>query len=67
MAIFKEICGERESMLEDVKANENQEAMQKVVTLMQDIVDASVRQRETDDEDWRDQVEDELLKLKVPI
>lgn len=34
MAIFKEICEERETMLEDVKANENQEAMQKVVTLM---------------------------------
>lgn len=69
IAIFEQMCEERGiKVLEDAKTNENQETMQKVVTLMHDIVQWCPRGKRQDKaEEWRQEVEEALSKLEIPI
>lgn len=69
IAIFEQICAERGiKVLEDAKTNENQETMQKIVTLMHDIVQVCPRGKRQDEaEEWKQEVEEALSELEIPI
>lgn len=69
MAAFEGVCkGLGITVLEDAKANQNQEAMQVVVTSMQGIVEVCARGTRQDEAlAWRQDAEEALSRLDVRI
>lgn len=69
MAAFEATCkGRGITVLEDAKPNENQEAMQVVVTSMQGIVEVCARGTRRDYAlAWRQDAEVALSRLGIPI